>query len=106
VDRRLRRGGWEILGRNARVGGVEIDIIARRRNRVVFWEVKHRWHTAFPALGTRQHARIVRAAEAYATRHRTGAVDVGLAIVSGRSWWPRITLDDTYGSLLRGGESA
>ena len=40
----LRRAGYAILARNARIGPYEIDIIARERDTTVFIEVKTRRH--------------------------------------------------------------
>ena len=57
-----------ITGRNT--NRAEIDIIARRRNLLVFIEVKNRpnLHTAFDAITLRQSARLRRAAETYISR--------------------------------------
>lgn len=93
VERRLRRDGWTVRGRNARVAGVEIDIVAEKTGRVVLWEVKHRRTDDHPALSASQRRRLHAAAEAYAARHSPVAVGLGLAVVEGRGWWPRIVLE-------------
>lgn len=60
--------GYAIVARNAKVGRVEIDIVAERGNRVVMVEVKTR-KTADedPSFGIdrRKIARLARAAETY-----------------------------------------
>ena len=65
----LRKKGYRISGQNVRSGGVEIDIIAERGNRVVFVEVKSRRSVRFgspeAAVDARKQARIVRGAFAW-----------------------------------------
>ena len=63
----LRLKGYRLLARNFRSGAGEIDLIARRGPVLAMVEVKARGNlvTASEALGTRQRARIVRAAEAF-----------------------------------------
>jgi len=69
----LARRGYRIVDRNVRVGGVEVDLIARRGRLVVFVEVKTRRSTAFgsPALAVDEakQARLVRAAAAWLAEH-------------------------------------
>lgn len=67
----LRLSGWRILARNWRNPAGEIDIIARRRHVLAFFEVKTRdtLGDAGEAIGTRQPARIRRAASLYLARH-------------------------------------
>ena len=57
-----------ITGRNTH--RAEIDIIARRRNLLIFIEVKHRpdLHAVFDAIASHQSARLRRAAETYIAR--------------------------------------
>lgn len=69
----LKRNGFSILERNARLGRYEIDIIAREGDTVAFVEVKTRRSDSFadPEVNVdfrkRQHIR--RAAHAYIARH-------------------------------------
>jgi putative endonuclease len=72
--------GFVILGRNVRVGRLEIDIIARRRDLIVFCEVRARSHDRFvaPAATIDHHkiARVRRAAALWLRTEGPGAVDV------------------------------
>lgn len=65
----LREGGFEILERNLRIGGVEVDMVARDGEYLVFVEVRSRSsrrHGApWESVGPAKQARIVRAAGAY-----------------------------------------
>ena len=66
VAERLRREGFEILARNARVGRLELDIVAARDDLVVFCEVRTLTSSALyePAesVGRDKVARVRRAA--------------------------------------------
>lgn len=61
----LRAGGYEILAQRARVGGAEIDLIARRGKVIAFVEVKARRRglDGYYAIDRRKQARISAAAE-------------------------------------------
>ena len=63
----LRLKGYQVLARNFRSGAGEIDLVARRGAILAMVEVKTRGDLAraSEALGTRQRARIARAAEAF-----------------------------------------
>ena len=65
----LIRGGFRILARNARAGGVELDLVARRGGLVVVVEVKARRSsthgTPEEAVDPRKQARLVRGAAAW-----------------------------------------
>ena len=65
----LVRHGYRILERNARAGGVELDIVAERRGVLVFVEVKTRRSARHgggeEAVDARKQARIVRGASAW-----------------------------------------
>jgi len=67
--RYLKKRGYRILARNERNGGVEIDIVASRRDTLVFVEVKTRRSRSMgaPALAVdyRKRAQIVRGALAW-----------------------------------------
>ena len=97
MTRALIRRGWVIVGRNRRLAGVEVDIIARREDHVVLWEVKRRTDKGYPSLSDRQLARLARAAEAYASRRSPTTVGIGLAVVGGWRAWPRVSLDTELG---------
>lgn len=64
---------YRILEVNARAGGNELDIIARRGRRVVFCEVKAKSGDAFgdplEMVGPEKRRRLRRAAEAWLARH-------------------------------------
>lgn len=72
----LEASGWRILARNARAGGVEIDLIAERAGTVAFVEVKSRRGRGHglpeEAVDFRKRSRLVRGAAAwlFAERHR------------------------------------
>ncbi len=70
----LERSGYRILARNARVEGVELDLVVERGGVVVFVEVKTRRGRAFgapaEAVDARKQARIVRGATAWLRQQR------------------------------------
>ena len=65
----LEQRGYRILDRNARAGGVEIDIVAARGGEIVFVEVKTRrsraWGGGEEAVDARKQARLARGAAAW-----------------------------------------
>ncbi len=76
----LERDGFVLLAKNARVGRLEIDLVARRGRLVVFCEVRARTSDAFmsPAesIDRRKRERIRRAAAGWLRAARLGDVDV------------------------------
>jgi putative endonuclease len=72
--RHLRRCGYRILARNARPGGVEIDLVASRGGVLVFVEVKtrrsRRQGPPEAAVDPRKQARIARGAAAWLREQR------------------------------------
>ncbi len=68
---RLR--GYRILARNARAGGNELDLVARRGRTVVFCEVKEKRGRRFgdpeEMVGEEKQRRVRRAAEAWLAAH-------------------------------------
>lgn len=72
----LEQRGYRIVGRNVRVGGGEIDLVATRPGLVVFVEVKtrrsHGFGTPEEAVTERKQARLLRAAAAWLHEHRGG----------------------------------
>jgi len=67
----LRLRGYRILARRARTPFGEIDLVARRRDLLIFVEVKQRRtrDAALHAVTPRQQARIARASLAWLARH-------------------------------------
>ncbi|MEA4970943.1 MAG: YraN family protein [Candidatus Pelethousia sp.] len=65
----LARAGYEILARNYRALGCELDIIAQRADTLVFAEVKARRGCAYglgrEAVGLVKQEHLIRAAQAY-----------------------------------------
>jgi putative endonuclease len=80
VSELLSQRGFHILGRNVRLGRLELDIVARRGDLLVFCEVRARSHDRFVApaatMDAAKIARVRRAAAAWLREHRPGAVDV------------------------------
>jgi len=72
----LASRGWRVLARNARAGGVEIDLVALRGDLVAFVEVKTRRGRALGppelAVDARKRARLVRGAAAWLRENRVG----------------------------------
>ena len=80
-----RRAGFDVE-RNYRAGRIEVDLIASRPGLVVFCEVKTRasdmWGLPAEAVSPAKQARIRRAAAAWLSKNRPGAVDVRFDVVS------------------------
>lgn len=84
--RYLEHHGYRIVARNARAGGVELDLVARRGGTLVFVEVKTRRgsHFGLPeeAVDARKQARLVRGARAWLHTHRARAQRVRFDVVA------------------------
>ncbi|MEY4578674.1 MAG: hypothetical protein RL701_3377 [Pseudomonadota bacterium] len=82
----LEHHGFNILGRNVRLGRLELDVIARRGDLVVFCEVRARAHDRFVApAATMDRAKIARvrqAATLWLRAARLGAVDIRFDVAS------------------------
>ena len=67
----LRLKGWRILARNYKTQVGELDLVAKRRNTLIFVEVKARsdQKTALESITTKQRGRIQRAAEQFLIHH-------------------------------------
>lgn len=69
----LKKAGYDILRRNFRIKGGEIDIIASKDGVIAFVEVKTRDIGAFEqgaqAVNTRKRSLIIRAAQEYSYRY-------------------------------------
>ena len=65
VCRYLTQRGYEILARNFRIPGAELDIVARKGESIAFVEVKTRMpgslESGFDAVGKAKQRRIIRA---------------------------------------------
>lgn len=83
--------GYRVAARNVRLGRREIDLVLRKGRDLVFCEVKTRRGAALghpeEAVDERKQARLVRAAEAYLSRHPP-AGDVRFDVVSVRERTP------------------
>ena len=85
----LERGGFAVVARNLRLGRLELDIVARRGDTLVFCEVKARSGPSFgdplEAVGVEKARRVRRAAEAFlAFRPDLAALDVRLEVAAVR----------------------
>lgn len=81
--------GYRILGRRCRTPVGEIDLVAARRGRIAFVEVKVRASTdeAAWSVTPRQQARIARAAEYWLARKPAyQSHDVGLDVIMVAPW--------------------
>jgi putative endonuclease len=84
---RLR--GYRILARNVRAGGVELDLVVRRGQRLVFVEVKlkegPRYGDPLEAVDRRKRERLRRGAEAWLVANpQPGRVAVGFEVAAVR----------------------
>ncbi len=82
----LEASGWRILARNARAGGVEIDLVAERAGAVAFVEVKSRRGRTHglpeEAVDARKRARLIRGAAAWLAAERPRALRVRFDVIS------------------------
>ena len=78
----IRLLGWDVLSRNARLAGVEIDLVALEGRTTVLVEVKYRVRSdyggAVAAIDARKRERLRRAALAVSA----GSADVRIDVVS------------------------
>jgi len=83
--RLLEAGGYTILARNARAGGVEIDLVARRGRTLVFAEVKARRSRSHgapeEAVDARKRQRLVQGAAAWLRENRPTARRVRFDVI-------------------------
>ena len=82
----LGRLGFEIIARNARVGRLELDVIARRGPLLVFCEVRSRSSdrlmTPAQSIDPRKVARVRTAAAQWLRAARPGAVQIRFDVAS------------------------
>lgn len=88
----LMAKGYRIVGRRVATAAGEIDMIAVRRGRVAFVEVKRRksLQAAEASVSQRQRERVHRAADLWLARHKSyQALDLGFDLVFVLPWrWP------------------
>jgi putative endonuclease len=85
--RHYRLRGYRILGANVVAGGNELDLIARRGNRLVFVEVKERASSAFgggvAAVNREKRRRVRRAAASWLQAHpETASLEVRFEVAA------------------------
>jgi len=72
--------GWTVCGRNVRIAGVEVDLVARQDRTTVLVEVKYRTRLDFGGAGAavdgRKRERLRRAALATSGGRTEGRIDV------------------------------
>jgi putative endonuclease len=82
----LRALGFEIVARNARVGRLELDVVARRGQLMVFCEVRSRSNdrlmTPAQSIDPRKVARVRQAAAAWLRSAQQGATQVRFDVAS------------------------
>jgi len=85
VARELERRGFSLLGRNVRVGRLELDLIARRGRLVVFCEVRSRTRAGsiapYETIDRRKIERLRRAALGWLVTNG-GSFDVRFDVAS------------------------
>jgi putative endonuclease len=86
VCEKLVRDGYSIIARNARLGHLEIDIIARRGALMVFCEVRARrntrWMTPAQSVDASKVRRIRQAAAIWLKRERPSTSEVRFDVAS------------------------
>jgi putative endonuclease len=86
VAEHLAAAGFSLLGRNVRVGRLELDIIAQRHGLIVFCEVRARAHDRFVApaatMDARKVARVKAAAAQWLRTERPRRADVRFDVAS------------------------
>ncbi len=104
VAAHLQRAGYIILARNWRSGPLELDIVARDGETVVFVEVRTRrgplqtaLNAALESVGPHKRAHVLEAAQAYLLAHELEdapwRVDVAAVAVQGEEWRVEIIRD-------------
>lgn len=78
--------GFEIVARNARVGRLELDVVARRGQLLVFCEVRSRSHdrvmTPAQSINPRKVARVRQAAAKWLRDAQSGPMQVRFDVAS------------------------
>ncbi len=82
----FERAGYQVVARNFRCKGGELDLVATRPGLLVFCEVKTRANDRFgspaEAVGYAKQARLRRLAAQWLSEHKPGAVDIRFDVVS------------------------
>ena len=82
----LKRKGYRIEDQNVRIGGVEIDLVARRGRTVVFVEVKTRRSRRFGpaelAVDARKQSRLIRGAVAWLATKGRGVAQARFDVIA------------------------
>jgi putative endonuclease len=82
----LRRSGFRIDDRNFRCRGGELDVVASRRDVLVFCEVKTRaslrWGEPAESIGYTKRSRLRHAAAAWCRTHRRSAPQIRFDVIS------------------------
>lgn len=86
VARRYQTAGYEVLDRNWKIKGGELDLVLARRNEIVFCEVKtrssDRFGSAAEAVGPRKQQVLRRTASSWLAQHdRKGRLRFDVASV-------------------------
>lgn len=80
IATRLTAAGFSVVGRNVRLGRLELDIIAQRASLIVFCEVRARAHDRFVApaatMDPRKVARVKSAAAQWLRAERPTRCDI------------------------------
>ena len=105
----LEERGFQICGRNVRVGRLELDVIARRGSLVVVCEVRSRSSArpVFPAetIGGKKLARVRRATAMWLRKHKLGRVhariDAAAVVFDGPGGDPRVEYYENVSFPLR-----
>jgi putative endonuclease len=92
----FRSHGYEIVARNCRLPGGELDLVARRGSELVFCEVKTRSTDRFGepahAVNRLKQARIRRLAAAWLAEHRMWGHEIRFDVVSVLARGPEVTV--------------
>lgn len=82
----LERRGFRIVGRNVRVGRLELDVIAQRGRLIVFCEVRARYSAGiaqpYESIDARKIERLRRAALGWLTQREGPQVDIRFDVAS------------------------
>ncbi len=74
AEHMLRKKGYRIVGKNVRLAGGELDLVAEDQETLVFIEVKARRGNRFGgapyAISTRKQQQIIKLALCYLSKHR------------------------------------
>lgn len=108
VGHALRRQGWEILSRNYRGTGFELDLVVKKCGTLAIVEVKHRpnYSLTYPQndqlLNQRKYRSLLKGALSFITKFQISAatIRIDLAIVSNQNiiYYPNVIDNYNYPS--------